>query len=852
MHSPGRRSGAVAPPDIEDAYGGGPPLRRRLLVTGLVAGLALVGVAGGLARHQYDDARRSAVNDARARVILASAMLDSYFGGELSTLGAVAESPPVLAGDTRSMRAYFARIAPPGGGPFAGGLGWADVHGVLRASSSTSTEVGLNVSDRSYFRAVTRTGASYVSEGLAARRTHRRIIVLAVPTRDARGELTGVLAGALFLEGFRINSGSFDLGFNGLAVLDRRGRAVLAGFARPRNAALARELQQRQVGLLPNARGLDGDAGHLVAFSTAQLPGWTIAIDRPRSAVFAAAWRGLVLDLALLAAAAAIAFAVIGRLLLRARREAEDRSARARQRGELSHAFSAASLAHEVASGLATGLATAFPGAIAIVALEGLDRRALELSSASVDSWPVSAEATDLVVARVSTRSYESGFAFAVDSEQRLVDELPELHDALGGACRSLYAAPLRIRGSRATGALCLLFADERSLSEGDRAHVAWYADEAAQALTRARTYEHEHAVAMSLQRSLLAQVLPQIEGVELLGHYEAGSAGLEVGGDWYDVVRCADGTVHISVGDVAGHGLAAAVLMGQMRNAFRAYAYDHASPAEVLRRMSRHVPGDALATALCMTFDPFTRELTYASAGHPPSLLLAGESGGVSRLDQACAPPLGAAEAQAVHEVAVALPEGATVLAYTDGLVERRDWSLDVGIDLLASVLASSSGTTSGALASRVVHEVAGLVGSGDDIAFLIIRACDIPARMDIEISSDPAALAGLRRRLRSWLALRGLHEDEREDAVLSICEACNNAIEHGYRGLSGTIRLVIDHADGTLQIMVEDHGVWRPPVPDPARGHGFQIMRAAMHEARLEHEPGRTRVLLRQRLAH
>jgi serine phosphatase RsbU (regulator of sigma subunit)/anti-sigma regulatory factor (Ser/Thr protein kinase) len=847
VYSPKRPPRAPSSPDIEDAYGGGPPLRRRLLLSGLIAGLALVGVAGGLARHQYDDARRSAVDNARARVVLASAMLDSYFGGQLATLSAIAQSPPVLAGDTRSMRSYFRRVEPPGGGPFAGGLGWADRQGVVHASSSAGPERTVSLSDRSYFKTVMATGAPYVSEGLASRVTHKRIIVLAVPTRDAGGHLTGVLVGALLSDGFQINSGSFDLGFNGLAVLDRRGRAVLAGFARPRNSALAGELRRRQVGLFEDARGLDGGANHLVAFATAQLPGWTIAIDRPRSAVFAAAWRGLVLDLALLAAAAAVAFGAIGRLLLREKREAETRSVRARQRGELSHAFSTASLAGEVAEGLATGLATAFPGAVAIVALASEDGHALELSPAiGGSSWQLTGEAAELVVAQVSTPSYRSGVAFVVENGLRLRDELPEVHDALGGACRSLYSTPVRTRGSRATGALCLLFGDERSLSEADRAHVAWSADEAAQALIRARSYEHEHAVAMSLQRSLLSQVLPQIDGVELLGHYEAGSAGLEVGGDWYDAVRRMDGIVQISVGDVAGHGLAAAVLMGQMRTAFRAYAFDHDSPADVLRRMSRHVTGDALATALCMMFDPYTSELTYASAGHPPSLLVAGESGGISRLDRASSPPLG----HVVHEATVALPAGATVLAYTDGLIERRDWSLDVGIDLLASVLASSSASPCDALASRIVRDVAGRVGSGDDIAFLIVRALAVPARMDIEIAGDAAALAGLRRRLRAWLALRGLDQRERDDAVLSISEACNNAIEHGYHESSGTIRLVIDHSEGALEIMVEDHGSWRPPVADPARGHGIEIMRATMQTASLEREPGRTRVLLSQRL--
>jgi serine phosphatase RsbU (regulator of sigma subunit)/anti-sigma regulatory factor (Ser/Thr protein kinase) len=837
---------------LEDAYGNAMPRRRRLLLSGVITGLALVGVAGALARQQYDDARQSAVDNARARVVLASAMIDSYFGGELSTLSAIAQSPPVLSGDVDAMHAYFRRVQPPGGAEFGGGLGWADRNGSFVASSGAAPERMLNVSDRSYFKAVMTTGSPFVSEGIASRRTHRRVIVMAVPTRDAAGRLTGVLAGALYTDGFQINSGSLDLGFDGLAVLDRNGRAVLDGFTRPRNGALQRELRSQQVGLFSNVRGLDGKAGHLVAFATAQVPAWTIAIDRPRADVFAAAWRGLMLDLALLGAAAAIAFGLMGRQLLRARREAEDRSARARQRGELSHAFSAASLAGEVASGLASGLEAAFPGAVAIVALEAEDRLGLRLAAIGTASpWPVSDAAADLVVAQIATRVHESGFPLAIEAETRFLGDLPQLHGALGGACRSLYAAPLRMRGARPAGALCLLFPDERTLDEAELAHLAWSAGETAQALARTRSYEHEHAVATSLQRSLLSQELPQIEGVELLGHYEAGSAGLEIGGDWYDVIRTADGSLLISVGDVAGHGLTAAVLMGQMRNAFRAYAFDHRSPAEVLRRMRRHVTGEAMATALCMRFDPYTRELAYASAGHPPSLLVAGDGSGVSRLDQACAPPLGYVEADAIQEATTMLAAGGTVVAYTDGLVERRDWSLDDGIDLLADVLASSTAEPAEEVAARMVHEVARRVGSGDDMAFLIVRANDVPGRLEVELSGDPLELAGLRRRLRTWLELRGLSEDEREDAVLSISEACNNAIEHGYGGQPGTIGLTIDHTGAALQITVEDHGSWRPPVPHPERGLGIWIMQSVMQEASLEHQPGRTRVVLSRQLA-
>ena len=330
---------------------------------------------------------------------------------------------------------------------------------------------------------------------------------------------------------------------------------------------------------------------------------------------------------------------------------------------------------------------------------------------------------------------------------------------------------------------LCLLFAHTHPLDESEQAQVAWYAEQAAQALDRTSAFEREHEVAVRLQRSLLSQQLPEVEGVELIGRYNAGGVGLEIGGDWYDAVRRSDGIVHVTVGDVAGHGVTAAVLMGQLRNAFRAHAYEHTSPAELLRRMLRHVDEDEMATALCLTLDPYTQELTYASAGHPPSLLVDGNAAAVSRLGQALAPPLGYVQPSAIREATVDLPSGATLVAYTDGLVERRGWSIDTGIDLLASVIGSASSLAAAPLADRIFEEVAPRIGSNDDIALLIVRLLEVPQRMDIEVPSDPAGLAEAAGRLRTWLELRGLAGDECNDAIIAVSEACNNAIEHAYQ---------------------------------------------------------------------
>ena len=134
--------------------------------------------------------------------------------------------------------------------------------------------------------------------------------------------------------------------------------------------------------------------------------------------------------------------------------------------------------------------------------------------------------------------------------------------------------------------------------------------------------------------------------------------------------------------------------------------------------------------------------------------------------------------------------------------------------------------------------------------MALLVVRLTGVPERMDIEIPSDPAALAGMRRRLRAWLELRGLATDERNDAVLSVSEACNNAIEHGYAGGSGTIWLQLEHRAGELVITVEDHGAWKRPTPDPERGRGIQIMRAVMTHAQFDHAAGGTKVTLTRSL--
>ena len=121
----------------------------------------------------------------------------------------------------------------------------------------------------------------------------------------------------------------------------------------------------------------------------------------------------------------------------------------------------------------------------------------------------------------------------------------------------------------------------------------------------------------------------------------------------------------------------------------------------------------------------------------------------------------------------------------------------------------------------------------------------------MDIEVPSEPSAMVGLRRRLRIWLELRGLGDEERDDALLAVSEACSNASEHAYGGVPGPIHLLVEHREGTLAIRVQDQGGWQPTAPSFERGRGIPLMRAVMHMTTIEHDERGTSVTLSRLLA-
>ncbi|MFE9651846.1 PP2C family protein-serine/threonine phosphatase [Micromonospora sp. NPDC006431] len=206
-----------------------------------------------------------------------------------------------------------------------------------------------------------------------------------------------------------------------------------------------------------------------------------------------------------------------------------------------------------------------------------------------------------------------------------------------------------------------------------------------ASAVEAQRSFDQEHRIAVTLQRSLLPRRLPEVAGLDLAVRYEPASAHTEVGGDFYELVML-DGHLLMAIGDVAGHSLHAATVMAELRHAVRAYAVEGHPPGVILDRVNelmRILLPDELATLCLLLLDPGSGLVRLASAGHLPALI---STGGRVEFVQQSAPLLGV-RAPRPPDLEFVLPAGATLVLYTDGLIERRDTTIDEGMAALGAV---------------------------------------------------------------------------------------------------------------------------------------------------------------------
>ena len=370
------------------------------------------------------------------------------------------------------------------------------------------------------------------------------------------------------------------------------------------------------------------------------------------------------------------------------------------------------------------------------------------------------------------------------------------------------------------------------------------------QDVTEDKRAEREHHIAETLQRSLLPDRLAEIPGLEIAARYVPATGGMEIGGDWYDVVSLPRGAVGLAIGDVAGHGLRAASTMGQLRMALRAYALEEESPAAVVARahlLTARLLTTEMATLVYLVFDPDTGDVRFANAGHPPPLVV-GADGSTAYLEGALGPPLGVDAEADPEEARDRLEPGSTLVLFTDGLVERRGDSIRDGLDRLRREAAAARGD----LEELCDHLLGSLIGdqADDDVALLVLRPVRIAVTpFHLRFPAEPRVLAPLRQAVRRWLREAGADPQQEHDILVACGEAWTNAVQHAYGAGEGVVDSELRLLERTVEVIVRDEGRWRPPSGDEG-GRGLTLMRAFMDSVDVSTGPEGTRIRMRRLL--
>jgi anti-sigma regulatory factor (Ser/Thr protein kinase) len=364
-----------------------------------------------------------------------------------------------------------------------------------------------------------------------------------------------------------------------------------------------------------------------------------------------------------------------------------------------------------------------------------------------------------------------------------------------------------------------------------------------------------EQRVADRLQRALLPERLPIVAGAEFHAAYRPASDEGEVGGDWFDAFNLPDHRVAVSVGDVAGHGLDAAVIMGEVRQAIRTAAVAAASPSSVLEHVNRIVSlrdSIGMVTAIFGLYDPAASTLSYAVAGHPAPLL-ALPDGLVRRLPSGGL-PLGCAATVESSDWTFTLPAGSHAVFYTDGLIENERDPIAGELRLLEVVrdLVRDDDDRSGVSdpAVAVQERVFNGASNRDDAAVLLLtRVAPVTHYL---FSASPIVAPIARAIVNREISPLDIDAERRFGVLVALGEAVANAIEHAYRGeLPGLIRLQIENPAHQLIVTVEDFGRWRPFVRRDERGRGLALMHAFMDSVQILSTRDSTKIVLKAKLA-
>ncbi|RJK94722.1 SpoIIE family protein phosphatase [Vallicoccus soli] len=397
-------------------------------------------------------------------------------------------------------------------------------------------------------------------------------------------------------------------------------------------------------------------------------------------------------------------------------------------------------------------------------------------------------------------------------------------------APRSVMCVPLKAR-REVLGTLTLYTSASGRVYGGEDLELACdLARRAALNVDNARLYQREHQLAVELQKSLLPDVPPHVEGLDVDKRYLSGAHDTQVGGDWYDVIPLGAARTALVIGDVMGRGVRAAAVMGQLRAAVRALALVDFPPAQVMSTLDKLVADideSSIVTCVYAVYDPSDHSLTYANAGHLPPVLVA--PGAAPReLVDVPGPPLGTSVGTFASG-RTDFPAGSTLVLYTDGLVERRGEDIDEGISRLADSVTDTGDLTVSQVCDRVLASVSPTGDYDDDVGLLVVRtpAADDPrdrhATAVLSLTGDPDEARATRRWAEPLLEDWQLPAPRREEAVVVLNELVANALVHGAAPVTVTLR----RSDRRLVVEVADARPVPPRrlVADPEAEHGRGI---------------------------
>jgi serine phosphatase RsbU (regulator of sigma subunit)/anti-sigma regulatory factor (Ser/Thr protein kinase)/anti-anti-sigma regulatory factor len=375
------------------------------------------------------------------------------------------------------------------------------------------------------------------------------------------------------------------------------------------------------------------------------------------------------------------------------------------------------------------------------------------------------------------------------------------------------------------------------------------------------------------LQEALLPTALPVLPRARIAARYLTAGQDHAAGGDWFDAITLANGSVVLIVGDLVGHGVTASAAMGQLRAVLNELLIAEADLAKVLERadaFAARTPALRAATLALAVLDPVGGTLRYTTCGHPPPLIVAADGSQSMFLDGTGTGPLGTGSTPIL--ATATLREGELVLLYSDGLIERPDRSIPQAMADLAAVAAEAAAAPTlpdgpsaepaaglGSAAERVCQltvELLARTGYADDVTILATqRLTDPVPALRLVLSGERASLTQARDAFAGWLSQLDATEEDREALHLALVEIVTNAIEHAYpKDKPGLVEIEATLGDdGNVECRVTDYGTWRPPDPaDADRGHGLMVAGHVVDTMLVSHlqPPAGTVVALRHRL--